>query len=757
MEKHKNIPEAATWNAADNQWELGQKDEQGREIGIWEMWHTEGYYCGTTDYGDGTPPFLFRRFHPDGTLAQEGNWYGGNKWLGTYRWIKSKNSTPEGFPSGYPRQGKNIWRVEFDYVEEGVYHAQRFYDIKDRPVNVHGISLPARPASVPEIAHFIDEGSSATGYACWVMGLANARLNAFIGEYLEWDLNGAPIVKRLYDRQTGSVIEEHSYINGRLWKSNVFTADSQTQSFYHEGIEPPVVSHSTLYHNNRKDHQKTYFDTSGKELFVFRSEEISDLHQRKYYNGVLVYEGIQSKDKEKTPSSFIYYYPEGTTLINYTSNGDGTGQWRMYDKDGHETLSLPEVKETDRDERNKWDVFTPYWDDDEPEKMLNYWDAVIGKFKNKHLNIIVAAKIENLEVPPHLASELAKVDWKNTDSAMTGGETLPPAINGMLAEDSAIATKCESRIWYEIEHQGTIYEATYKVATVLARMMPYYTHSEIIQRRLFQFLFEVFGLAYISESKKLYKELINAVQPSLPTIMQNANDADDGVALASQYLLLEAGRNTPETEAFFIREWQRTDNTTLRRAYAAFALGDLYIQTKQHPKGITVFTEAFAAETNTLVRLVLAIQLVTAAKKEADAIWLAELIGALTDPEAVDENFYKLQPFIGDFDVQEYLLMVLGYANPDVLQKNIEPIIEIMPSVGMLKQETLLRAVFSVLFQKRSALKSITPIRKKALLAAAEVADQHKNLLNHKEIFESFNLPHDSYKLRKLADGPMAL
>lgn len=751
MKKHKNIPEAATWNAENKQWELGQKNEQGKEIGIWEAWHPEGYCCGTTDYGNGTPPFLFKRFHPDGTLAQEGNLYGGNKWLGTYRWIKSKKPTPEGFPSGDPRQGKNLWKVEFDYVEEGVYHAQRFYDIKDRPVNIHGIPLPARPASVSERAHYIDEEGSDTGYACWVMGLVDAHKGAFIGEYFEWDLNGAPIVKRLYDRQTGSVIEEHSYENGRLWASSVFTAESQTKSYYHSDIDPPVVSHSILYRNNEKDEQKTYFDTEGKTIFVFRSEEISDLHQKKYYNGILVYEGIQSTGKKKTPSSFIYYYPEGTTLINYTSNGDGTGQWRMYDKDGHEILSLPEAKEADKDKRNNWDVFKPYWDDYEPEAMVNYWDAVIEKFTNKHLNIVVAAKIENLEVPPHLAAELAKVDWKSIDSAMGGGEALPRAINGMLADDSAIATKCESRIWYEIEHQGTVYEATYKVATALTRMIPYYAHNEIIQRRLFQFVFQVLRQAYISDEKKLYKELINAVQQSLPTILQNAKDADDDIALESQYLLLEAGRNTPETETFFIQEWHRTDNATLRKAYAAFALGDLYIQTKQPQKGITAFTEAFVTEADSLVRLVLAIQLVTAAKKEADGAWLAELIGALTDPDAVDENFYELQPFIGDFDVQEYLLMVLGYANPDVLEKNIEPVIEILPAAGMLKQETLLQAVFSVLFQKKSALKNITPIRKKALLAAAEVADQHKNLLNHQEIFESFNLPHDSYKLRKLA------
>jgi antitoxin component YwqK of YwqJK toxin-antitoxin module len=82
MEKHTKIPAAATWNAADNQWELGEKNSTGNEIGIWNNWHVEGHLCGTIDYGDGTPPFPVKCFHPDGTLSQEGNWYGGQKWLG---------------------------------------------------------------------------------------------------------------------------------------------------------------------------------------------------------------------------------------------------------------------------------------------------------------------------------------------------------------------------------------------------------------------------------------------------------------------------------------------------------------------------------------------------------------------------------------------------------------------------------------------------------------------------------------------------
>lgn len=746
MKKPNNVPGAATWNKANNQWELGQKNEQGKEIGIWEAWHTEGHYCSTTDYGEGIPPFLYKRFHPDGTVSEEGNWYGGNKWLGTYRWIKSKNPTPEKFPSGDPKQSEKLWTIEFDYVEEGIYNAQRFYDIKGKPVNIEGVPLPARPASVPERAHFATQASSNANEACWVMGMVDARQGRFVEDYFEWNMKGIPMVQRRYDRQTGTVIEEHRYEREKLFVSKVYGPGpgELIQSFYHNDTNPPVVKDRHHYKNNKKDYTQSLFDKEGKHIYSKRTEEINEFHTRIYSNDKLLYERITNTPDDEPV--YRYYYPDGNILIDYASLKNGMGIWRLYNQDGSFLLKLSELNE---DKPNSFlsSNRAEKWDPNQAD-----WERAIIYFKYRYEEMEIAKKINSLEYPEYLMTELEKVDWDNLESAMEGCEMIPRAINGMLVEDEKVAAECEHSIWYEILHQGTIYEATYKTATVLALMVPYYTHSETIQRRLFNFIFEVLQQPDITYNKKLYKELINAVQLSLPTIIQNAKDANENIAIEAQYLLLGIAPKQPETETFFIAEWHKTENSILRRAYAAFVLGELYIQTKQTPKLITAFSNAFVTETNSFVRLVLAIQLVTAAKKEADAVWLAELLSALTDPDTVDENFYQLQPFVGSLDVQEYLLIILGYANPDVLEKNIEPVIEVLPSADMLKQETLLGAIFSVLFNKKAALKNITPIRKKALLAAAEVVDKQPDFLNHKEIFENFNLPHNSYKLRQLAD-----
>jgi hypothetical protein len=43
MEKHKNIPSAAVWNTEWKEWMLGEQNEQGEKIGIWDAWHIDGH------------------------------------------------------------------------------------------------------------------------------------------------------------------------------------------------------------------------------------------------------------------------------------------------------------------------------------------------------------------------------------------------------------------------------------------------------------------------------------------------------------------------------------------------------------------------------------------------------------------------------------------------------------------------------------------------------------------------------------------
>jgi hypothetical protein len=74
-----------------------------------------------------------------------------------------------------------------------------------------------------------------------------------------------------------------------------------------------------------------------------------------------------------------------------------------------------------------------------------------------------------------------------------------------------------------------------------------------------------------------------------------------------------------------------------------------------------------------------------------------------------------------------------------------------LPAVNALKQVTLFKAIFSLLFRDESALQNSTPVRKQALLAAADAVDKEPGFVNHAEIFRAYGLPHNALKLRKLA------
>jgi len=65
-------------------------------------------------------------------------------------------------------------------------------------------------------------------------------------------------------------------------------------------------------------------------LYVIRDEMVTSLYRRRYYNDILVY--------EKEAPRITYFYPNGTILVDYSPNSDGTGYWQLYDEQGQVVL-----------------------------------------------------------------------------------------------------------------------------------------------------------------------------------------------------------------------------------------------------------------------------------------------------------------------------------------------------------------------------------------------------------------------------------
>ncbi|MFB6456460.1 hypothetical protein ACE38W_14400 [Chitinophaga sp. Hz27] len=284
----------------------------------------------------------------------------------------------------------------------------------------------------------------------------------------------------------------------------------------------------------------------------------------------------------------------------------------------------------------------------------------------------------------------------------------------------------------------------------MARMIPHYQHLPAVQLRLGAFLSSILDLSYIQEDAALYAELSEAFALLEPTLLQWAISDNDDQAQMAQSILLYTGKDA--SEQFFLQEWQDTSNSSSCRGYAAFSLSNFYFLREQSEKILHTYSVAIANEANEFVRFVMAAQLVLLTGAEAQDAWLMELLAALANQDVLDQDFDDMVPFVGEFDnVQEYILAVFGKSRPDFLENNISPIIDELTAMPALKQVNYLRIIADAIFPDENALKDITPIRRKVLLAAADIVAQHPGFINLLEVLRTYGLPQEAYQLRQLA------
>src|SRR3982751_5280671 len=95
--KRKGIPEAAVYNAEDEQWELGKRGKNGKEIGTWKYWWpSTGHLCGVSQFTMGGRKEQRERYHPDGTISHQGVMLDGNIAPNTwYTMQRSRTKTTE--------------------------------------------------------------------------------------------------------------------------------------------------------------------------------------------------------------------------------------------------------------------------------------------------------------------------------------------------------------------------------------------------------------------------------------------------------------------------------------------------------------------------------------------------------------------------------------------------------------------------------------------------------------------------------------
>ncbi len=126
-ERPATVPKEAVWNASQNEWELGEKNEQGQYIGEWKWWLApNGYLCCHTFFDDHGNILSFKRFHPNGEISRYGTYENGQQIEDVY--LKSSEPTTEVFVYGNTddKVFKAVKRpgvpVSFDYFDKDGNH-----------------------------------------------------------------------------------------------------------------------------------------------------------------------------------------------------------------------------------------------------------------------------------------------------------------------------------------------------------------------------------------------------------------------------------------------------------------------------------------------------------------------------------------------------------------------------------------------------------------------------------------------------------
>lgn len=615
-------------------------------------------------------------------------------------------------------------------------------------------NVPSRPASVPREAYYMDWNNSSRVEAHWAVSEFDTQKKQYAGDYTEWDLYGNLLEKRTYDRGTGKQIERHEYHYGKITKSTYYVGEEVLEKFYYEHINPTAVKISGVYRNHNKDREQTYFNETGQRLYSVRDEKVTNLHQRCYYNDILVYEGIQDTDHTKPPVYVRYFYPNGATLLDYTSKGDDTGTYRLYDEAGGVLLTMLQTDEAFINRKNRWNYFVPQWTTDpEHTTTTTYLDAIVQNFRKEYELNVLNKKIKALPVPEQLQLELSNIDWKNITSAWRGGsKELPEEINGLLSEDAEVGIECEKRIWWKMACHGELYEATYATATIIARMLPFYKHTPVVEQRMLGLLYKIMIQPGLRNSG--YSEMIATMEFLIPQLFQWAGDADPLTARQAQHILIHVGKELPETETFLQLEWQNTALPGVRRGYALYCLGWSYWLAEDYEKINAHFLPAFHKETNTLLRVILAIFLIKIFEDNAEDSWVAEIINTLARQDAAIADLDTMQALIDDDSSPEFLINFLQNTDPAALAKHIEPLIVAMHSHDRPYQETLLWAIRPILFSEEyiGQTKVRSKESKNILLALADLAEKDADFLkHHSKILLNLYLPLDAQQIRELA------
>lgn len=513
-----NIASSAFFDDDEQAWAVGETSG-AKKIGHWDYFRDNGTKQGEEDWGDGITRSTYVRFHEDGSVSQSNTKdLRKDVWIGVMRWTRLDVPSVEDrfWPADLPDCARAF---EWELDDDGRVVCERIYDREGNRITMAGNPWPERPDAVGTRAFLADRDSKWIEQCRSTDGAKHYRTRSI------WDRNGM-LLERCTHSDDAEMVHKQEFENGLLRRETEVRGNEKTVNYFRTLHGKTSVTSSTVYRGNN-DRTETQYDSDGKPLYSIRLEEVTSTHKRRYDDNHLVFEAIWSKDIQQLPQKVQYFDYQGRIIVDYLSNGDGSGSFRLHDGEGAVLETITISDEAKFNKYGMWDRYLPGFASYHGNRTQTDPEFVAERFRDKVEETRFAAFIATAIRPPELVPILSKFAWDKR--GLPHQETpLDKAIVLLLGDDESIAQRVSGWVWACIEEQGCIFSATYDVALTLARAAP--VLSQAARRRALRTLADIVALpAMPHEDEGRFAEVlaeISNISELLHTFAQEANAED---------------------------------------------------------------------------------------------------------------------------------------------------------------------------------------------------------------------------------------
>ena len=335
-----NLPEKAFWQGSKSRWEMGEY-KSGKPSGEWCFWRKDGLLWMEMNFNDrGVFEGGYKRYHPDGTLAQEGNYINGklDGWVKYYR-VASGKSSNEPFPSeAYNYQ---IVRAEILHLE-GRKLASRYYIANGQQVDTYARQ---KPKNIDDNAWWNNRDY------LWEHGEFNKEAKK-IGKWNAWRFAGSLASEANYNNEgqlhgeykryhdNGTLAQEGHYLDGKEAGAHTFYRSLEYSQESHMGnLNVKIWKHVINYVNGNA--QSDQYFTKKDELCSSKGFPLVDAKVDDLFDG----------DTDR------FLFDRFETYLNRMASGN--------------------LKPSNLEQKNKRAaLFRTYWGIELPDDLAYYFDLV---------------------------------------------------------------------------------------------------------------------------------------------------------------------------------------------------------------------------------------------------------------------------------------------------------------------------------------------------------------------------------------------